>query len=98
MLMLLKPWNELRQLKGNQLSFSGAFGEFMLTASECAKHTIENIQYYYECADGAKGKGENDKRTCASVLNVTDDMDTDGGLVEGFTEKNLCKTDFEAAR
>ena len=57
-LALLKPWSDLGELKTNDETFDMAFQAFFETASKKTHDIIENIQYYYECYDGAKKRQE----------------------------------------
>ena len=59
MLALLKPWSELSQIKGSNETFGHVFDSFINHASKRTLDIIENIQYYYECYDGAKKRQEN---------------------------------------
>ena len=58
MLTLLKPWSDLAHLKQDTQHFEQAFVEFVGTALKKTLDIIENIQYYYECYDGAKRRQE----------------------------------------
>lgn len=56
MLMLLRPWRSLSDIKANHTSFSESLASFK--SSEPAISTrvdgiLANIQYYYDCADDA---------------------------------------------
>jgi len=54
MLMLLKPWRKLHELKSITETFESAYEQFTSQADERWKRVIANVQYYYECSDGAK--------------------------------------------
>jgi hypothetical protein len=54
MLALLKPWGSLSDLKADGESFEQVFTPFVAGTSQKNLDIIENIQYYYECYDGAK--------------------------------------------
>ena len=58
MLALLMPWNDLSALKMVDETFEQVFRSFMDGASKKVLDIVENIQYYYECYDGAKRKRE----------------------------------------
>ena len=58
MLMLLKPWRNLQELKDNMETFEDAYNRFMAQADEKIHRVVANIQYYYECSDGAKAERE----------------------------------------
>jgi hypothetical protein len=52
-LALLKPWTDLSDLKTDIKTFEQAFQAFFNNTDKRNKDVIENIQYYYECYDGA---------------------------------------------
>ena len=54
MLALLKPWRSLQDLKHSTESFRDAFDAFMTNAPPDVLATVENIQFFHECADGAQ--------------------------------------------
>ena len=56
MLMLLKPWRTLHSLKDPSETFESAFDKFILQADERAHRVVANVQYYFECSDGAKAE------------------------------------------
>jgi hypothetical protein len=57
-LALLKPWSDLSELKRLDETFDHAFATFVNDAPGKTLDIIENIQYYYECYDGAKKRRE----------------------------------------
>jgi hypothetical protein len=58
MLALLKPWENLANLKTDTETFGHVFDIFISTASRRTLDIVENIEYYYECYDGAKKRQE----------------------------------------
>jgi hypothetical protein len=54
MLLLLKPWQNLTELKPEHQSFSQGFAEFLTAATERQGDIIKNIQYYHDCWDVAQ--------------------------------------------
>ncbi|KAF8801483.1 hypothetical protein BYT27DRAFT_7262020 [Phlegmacium glaucopus] len=54
MLALLKPWNNLSELKMDLETFEHSFNGFVDKANKKTHNIIKNIQYYYECYEGAK--------------------------------------------
>ncbi|KAF8804157.1 hypothetical protein BYT27DRAFT_7302151 [Phlegmacium glaucopus] len=58
MLALLKPWTDLSDLKGHAETFEESFDQFVANSSKKIRDILENIQYYYECYDGAKKRRE----------------------------------------
>lgn len=62
MLMLLKPWRQLTQVKEEKESFQSSFDNMIQSGGKRMLTVIENIQYYYQCADGAKARREQEKQ------------------------------------
>jgi hypothetical protein len=62
MLMLLKPWMDLRKLKAENETFQASFEEMVAKGNEMTHRVLHNIQYYYECADGAKARREEERK------------------------------------
>lgn len=58
MLLLLKPWQGMEDLKSNDQTFHQSFMGFVATADDLTKDMIENIQYYHECSEGARKRRE----------------------------------------
>ena len=58
LLALLKPWSDLSDLKTDAVTFEQVFLSFIDGAPKAMLDIIENIQYYYECYDGAKRRRE----------------------------------------
>ena len=57
-LMLLKPWRNLHELKILMETFEETYDQFILQADPKTLRVIANIQYFYECSDGAKAERE----------------------------------------
>jgi len=53
-LLLLKPWRSLTDLKAKDESFEQTMTSFLATATQEKKDMIENIQYYHDCWDVAQ--------------------------------------------
>lgn len=53
-LLLLKPWRALHDLKAPNESFEQAYDRLLSTATENQLKMIENIQYYHDCWDAAQ--------------------------------------------
>ncbi|KAI9069329.1 hypothetical protein FKP32DRAFT_1556688, partial [Trametes sanguinea] len=49
MLMLLKPWRDLRQLKLPSQTWQEAFEDFRATLPSEMRYVLEGIQYYHDC-------------------------------------------------
>ncbi|KAI1785900.1 hypothetical protein LXA43DRAFT_898929, partial [Ganoderma leucocontextum] len=90
MLMLLKPWRDLRSdLKQNGSSWTRAFEVFEASASTTDRITLSGAQYFYECAsaadadraqEGRVGQDHNDQGM------VDREADEDGVDVDGDWE------------
>lgn len=52
-LLLLKPWRTLRELKTETESFDTSLSRFLQTASTFTLDIIANFQYYHNCANAA---------------------------------------------
>lgn len=62
MLMLLKPWRNLHQLKNPTETFEKAYDQFLSQADQKSCRVIANVQYFHECSDGAKAEREKAKQ------------------------------------
>ncbi|KAI5897421.1 uncharacterized protein SCHCODRAFT_02486841, partial [Schizophyllum commune H4-8] len=49
MLTLLKPWRDIRQLKGEAQTWKEAFAEFCDTATAKQRRFLAGAQYFHEC-------------------------------------------------
>jgi len=63
MLMLLKPWRKLNELKNPTETFEDAYDTFISQANEKTRRVVANIQYYYECSDEAKAERKKSSQT-----------------------------------
>ncbi len=91
MLMLLKPWRKLHELKSTTETFENAFENFMSQMNERCKRVVENVQYYYCCSDGVKA--ERVKARTSTQVDLAeppnfsrgdlDDIDMEGEVREG---------------
>jgi len=55
-LMLLKPWRQIQDLKAKTESFEASLNYFLQNASERDKQIINNIHYYHDCWDAAQAR------------------------------------------
>ena len=99
-LALLQPWRTLSDIKGQNDSFSDKFQSFHDGAAKKIKDIIENIQYYYECYDGAQLKHKEERVGNIGVLNINnEDEDTEqDGPSAIFAEQPVTEEDIELAR
>ena len=56
MLLLLKPWRDLRELKSPTISFEDTFKTFKQSGNKRELQILDNIQYYHECWDVAQAR------------------------------------------
>jgi hypothetical protein len=85
MLMLLKPWRKLHALKGDMETFKNAFETFMLQADEKCKRVVANVEYYYECSDGAKA--DRMKAQTNGRMNPSEQEDFNGGNIDSLDDE-----------
>jgi len=110
MLMLLKPWRNLHQLKSLTETFEEAYNQFISQADPKTLRVIANVQYFYECSDGAKAEREKAKESRQHDHAEPDDsnktafdMDIDDAreieeIQEGFFLEEITDGDIERAR
>ena len=103
MLALLKPWTDLSQIKRDTESFEEVFEQFLSSASQKTLDIIENIQYYYECYDGAKRRldaqplgSDADRNLVYGDENVGEELKDDLGCYSAEPE-NVTDEDIELA-
>lgn len=53
-LLLLKPWRELSDLKSDQQSFTQGLADFLAVATIQQRDMVKTIQYYHDCWDVAQ--------------------------------------------
>jgi hypothetical protein len=72
MLMLLKPWHDLRyDLKRENESWTNAFDDFLSTASSRIRGLLSGVQYYHDCDTSAKASAENDEEVNEDIFTNT---------------------------
>ena len=74
-LLLLKPWNNIGELRGGETSFANAFDQFIFSANGRTRRVIENIQYYHECSEKAAKSRQQEDGDTGGIL----DMDIQAG-------------------
>lgn len=96
-LMLLKPWNTLRQLKNDTEDFSSALEKFLQSAPQKTLDIISNIQYFHNCA-----KSANREPNYPPAVNVEDDTQLEdfgaGPLGDLDVTHNLSEEDVITAQ
>ncbi|KAG8917647.1 hypothetical protein FRC01_002313, partial [Tulasnella sp. 417] len=76
MLMLFKPWTSLQELKGE--SFEMAFAQYLGTCPKRERDIMDNIQWYYETADGAAEYRKRDAgHSMAAAFDISMEDDSD---------------------
>ncbi|KAF8803427.1 hypothetical protein BYT27DRAFT_7214734 [Phlegmacium glaucopus] len=76
MLVLLMPWSDLSDLKADTETFDQRFNCFIAGATKKTHDILENIQYYYECYDGAKSRREEQAEGMERTIDFEDEMST----------------------
>ena len=78
--MLLKPWHNLRDLKGSLESWSDSYAQFLYVASSESLAIISGIQYMHECHDSKQDGEEPITSPKGSNKNLDDDDDDSEGI------------------
>ncbi|KAF7310022.1 ATP-dependent DNA helicase [Mycena indigotica] len=73
-LVLLKPWRELKDLVGSFPSLQHALDSFMASSSEEIHRITENIEYFHQCSQSAKRRKNNTPEDAEG--DNTGDLDT----------------------
>jgi hypothetical protein len=74
MLLLLKPWRTLADLKTDHQTFSEVFASMMATAPEWVHTLVENVQNYYDCADQAKADETDSENSMSYSAPIDEDL------------------------
>ncbi|EAU83557.2 ATP-dependent DNA helicase PIF1 [Coprinopsis cinerea okayama7 len=102
MLMLLKPWRSLRDLKGQQATFKHAFDHWRLSSATTWDLTvIENIQFYYDCADHADAIADEEDNSMTYRAVLEEDIRDDSGYVAPISHspwESITEEEIEDAR
>lgn len=72
MLLLLEPWNTITDLKREGEDFTTAFDRMVARGDRWVHTVLHNIRYYYECADGAKARREEERRNGTLIPTATE--------------------------
>ena len=107
MLLLLKPWRDIQNLKGAAETFENAYSKLLSQSDDKVKRVVANVQYYFECSDGAK---EDRKKMIAQAgqaipnndgldinINNGDDIKDNGNGADCVTEE-ITEEDIERAQ
>ena len=70
MLALLVPWRHMSDLCPETQSFSSRFQTFYTNTSKKNKDIMKNIQYYWQCIDGAKRRKEQVDEKQTNIIDV----------------------------
>lgn len=100
-LTLLKPWEDLSELKTDVETFDEVFDRFVNNSNKQIRDVIENIQYYYECYDGAKRRqetqNEGGERTIDHEVDACPQDLTTDSLVYAPENIDITEEDIELA-
>ncbi|KAF8806021.1 hypothetical protein BYT27DRAFT_7103136, partial [Phlegmacium glaucopus] len=100
-LCLLKPWTDLGDLKTEEETFEESFECFVAGTKKKTLDILENIQYYYECYDGAKKKSKHqDDENIGRTMDIDQEafqemMDT--GAAMSTEDVDVTEEDIEMA-
>jgi len=97
MLMLLKPWRDLRDLKGDTETFEEVFDGFMSQADDKATRVVANVKYYFECSDAAKAdrKKNQEEGERPTANNDEGGIDMDIGIGDDVEGIHTASSEFE---
>jgi hypothetical protein len=90
MLALLKPWRSITDIKERHEMFNDAFISFLSSAPEHIQTTIDNIQFFHECAENATSRQSNDEefievnRADVDAVDIIQDSGEDIGENEPY--------------
>jgi hypothetical protein len=100
-LALLKPWADLSDLKTDAETFDQSFHSFFTNSPKITKDIIENIQYYYECYDGAIKRREDETESTERTIDFEDEACpedlTSDSLVYQHENVEVTEEDIESA-
>ncbi|SJL03172.1 uncharacterized protein ARMOST_06518 [Armillaria ostoyae] len=100
MMLLLKPWRTMADLKPAEVTFAIAFAEVEATLSAKHKRVLDNIQYFHESSDGAHAK-KPETIIGASMLSLDEDdrMDIDiDDMLDNSEQNQFTEVDVDIAR
>ncbi|KAF5331245.1 hypothetical protein D9611_013149 [Ephemerocybe angulata] len=83
MLMLLKPWRTLRDLKSPTGTFKDAFDDMMQSADDWKRTVVRNIQFYYDCADDAQAEATEARNSMSYRAPLEEDLREQSGIAFG---------------
>lgn len=84
-LALLKPWCRMNDLKEPETSFEDALQEFLSDAPASVHRILDNIQYFYDCADKVIERSE---VTLQDISDTGQEMNHDDELAEENVEED----------
>jgi hypothetical protein len=97
MLALLRPWTDIGDLKKSDQTFKQAFDNFVASAGQDTRHTLDNIQYQHESTDSAQQKCCDQQKNRGVVPFETNCNDSDPEpylIAQQDTEDTLQTTEF----
>jgi len=100
-LVFLKPWRVLQDIKGTSATFAEEFTRFMTSADQHTKRIIQNIQYFHECSDGASKRRQQGFRSGQedSFQEIQQDEESDDEAVdEDMVVSNVEYTEADVER
>jgi hypothetical protein len=103
MLLLLKPWNNLSELKSQENSFEESWVDFSHDLDEFGRTFTANVDYYYECMDNAKARREEGYPSNSEYMEFEDDLEDvedpiNTDIQDDYMDITLSEDDVDFAR
>jgi len=98
MLVLLKPWRTMDELKQSHPNFGQSWQIYYVTINQFGRTVVENIQYYHECSESARRRRvlgpqlPNKNFPIESALEIDGEENNDiaqEGLIFDYMEENV---------
>lgn len=103
MLLLLKPWTTLNDLKAGFPTFDASWQHYTTQLDEASITFVANVNYYYECMDSARARREDSYPTNFDASGMDEEpmdlMETvNQDLMDDYMEVVQTEDDIEQAR
>ncbi len=103
MLLLLKPWSTLKDLKADFPTFDASWQQYSKQLDNAGLTFISNVNYYYECMDNARARREELYPTTYDATGMEEEPMEDfdhshEDLMDDFMEIIHTEDDIENAR
>lgn len=93
MLLILKPWTNLNDLKSPTSTFEASWNQYTTCLEQAETTFIANAQYYHECQDSAKARRDAPYPTVGSSIEFDDEPDaTVTQMIEDIMDEHMTVT------